>query len=199
MKRFRSIFSGPISALSIVILSTPFWRLRVEDETLVIAIGWTMAWAIFEIIWLLRRQSSNPRLLTHLRWGPAAVLLICIGVVASYDNIRIYQSRQAIKNYIHYGSYSDSEFEELRLYNDYRGWCGNGGVAAYYENYIDSGIEGFQSDSPAVRLRALKFSHRLSFGSTDDRYDKLIDRALTDSDLAVANLACDYKFGFSGY
>ncbi len=195
MKYLRSIFSGPISALSIVILSTPFWRLRVEDEALLLAIGWTTAWAIFEIIWLLRKRSATPRLLTHLRWGPAAVLLIFIGVVLSYDNIQIYQSRQVMKNYIYYGSYSDSEFEELPLYNNYRGFCGNGALALYYQNYIDTALEGFKSDSPIVRLRALKASHNVSSWEFDERYTRLLGEALVDSDLDVAELACEYRPG----
>jgi hypothetical protein len=200
MKYFRIIFSGPLSALSIVILSAPFWRLRVEDEALLLAIGWTIAWAIFEIIWLIRKQSPSPRLLTHLRWGPAAVLLIFIGVVVSYDKIQIYQSKQTIRNYVYSGSYSDSEFEELSLYNNYRGWCGNGAFAVYHENYIDTALEGFKSDSPAVRLRALKASHKVSSLEFDERYTRLIHEALLDSDPEVASLAFQYKqehFGFT--
>jgi hypothetical protein len=198
MKYLRSILSGPISALSIVILSTPFWWLRFEDVSLLVAIGWTIGWAIFEIVWVIRKQSSTPRLLTHLRWGPVAVLLIFIGVVVSYDNIRIYQSKQAIKNYIYYGSDSDSEFDDLRLHTEYRGWCGNGTVEAYYETYIDTALEGFESESPAVRLRALRFAHSLSFGSFDDRYRRLIDRAFFDSDLTVARLAHGYRAQYYG-
>ena len=197
MRYLRSILSGPVSALAIVILSAPFWCLRIQDEVVVLAIGWTIAWAIVEVASLIRKQPTTPRLLTHLRWGPAAVLLIFVVVVVSYYNIQIYQSRQAAKNYIYYDP--ESDLTTLDLHVSYRGWCGNGAFSDSYGSLIETALEGFENNSPEVRLRALRLANSLSYGAYDDRYGRLLERALADSDPAVTCLADHYYDQYYGY
>jgi hypothetical protein len=191
MKCLRIILSGPLSALSIFVISAPFWWVPFAGLSVFLVPVWLILWVIFELIWILRRQSPPSRILTHLCWGPLMTLLIFIAVTLSYDTIRIHQSRQDLKNYIYYGS-TEAEFSSLELHTDYRGWCGNGVFSADYANYIDTAVEGFQSESPEVRMRALKASHYLAFQASDERYEGLIQSALNDGDAAVRALACSY-------
>jgi hypothetical protein len=116
-----------------------------------------------------------------------------IAVTLSYDTIRIHQSRQDLKNYNYYGS-KEAELPRLELHTDYRGWCGNGAFAADYTNYIDTAVEGFQSESSEVRMRALKVGHDLAFQTSDERYEGMIRAALNDDDAAVRELACSYIY-----
>ena len=199
MKYLRSIFSGPLSALSIVVLACPFWWVPFAGLSVFLVPAWTLVWLVFEVVWIVRGQSSTPRLLTHLRWGPLVTLLIFMGVTLAYDTIRIHQSKRAISNYVYYGSDNGSELQKLELHSDYRGWCGNGLFSSYYEHYVDSAREGFQSESPSVRMRALKASHYLAFQYSDERYTELIQAALSDSDPAIRTLACSYTSPYPVY
>jgi hypothetical protein len=81
----------------------------------------------------------------------------------------------------------------LLLYNNYRGWCGNGGSDVLYNNYIDTTLEGFDSEDPAIRKRALETAIYLSFGSTDDQFYWLIDKARFDIDPTVQALARNHR------
>ena len=193
MKCLRTILSGPLSALSIFVISAPFWWVPFAGLSIFLVPVWVILWMIFELIWIHRGQPSPPRILTHLRWGPLLTLLMFIAVTLSYDTIRIHQSRQDLKNYIYYGS-NEAELPRLELHTDYRGWCGNGAFAADYANYIDTAVEGFQSESSEVRMRALKVGHDLAFQTSDERYEGMIRAALNDDDAAVRELACSYIY-----
>jgi len=192
MKYIRLV-AGPVSALSIIALASPFWWLRISDEPYYVAIGWTMVWLMVEVVFILRRQSTPSRLLTHLRWGPIAVMLIAISTVVTFDQVKTYRSKHQISQYVYYGLPGEEIAGKLDLYSNYRGWCGNGMFYAIYDTYIDTAAEGFDSSDPAVRLRSLKVSHEISTLDHDQRFDRLLNRAVEDDDPVVQALACEYQ------
>jgi hypothetical protein len=191
--KYVKLVAGPVSALSITALASPFWWLRMSDEPYYFAIGWTVVWLIVEVIFILRKQTTPSRLLTHLRWGPIAVMLIALSTVLTFDQVKTYLSKHQISQYVYYGLPGMEITGRLDLYSNYRGWCGNGMAYAVYDTYIDTATEGFDSSDPAVRLRALKVSHEISSWDRDQRFDRLLDKALEDVDPTVQALAFEYK------
>jgi hypothetical protein len=151
-------------------------------------IGWFAA----EAICLLGVKSITRRLLTHLRFGPIVILFVALTTVVAYDQFMIFRSRQLIRDYVYNSETVDYVPEDLRLNTNYRGWCGNGYFEAIAETYIDTAMEGFESEDPSVRLRSLKMSRRVASLSEAPQFPAMMRRALNDSDFAVREYACDY-------
>ena len=194
--KYIGIIYGPLSALSIILLTESFWWLRVSNYSTELALLWGIVWLATEIVWLVYLQGRVPRLLSHLRWGPFVVLFVALTVVTAFDQLNLLYSRHQLRQYIYYGAEYPSPMSNLLLYNNYRGWCGNGGVDVLYNNYIDTTREGFESEDPAIRKRALETAIYLSLGSTDDRFLWLIDKARFDFDPTVQAIARNHRLTY---
>ena len=191
--KYIGIICGPLSALSIILLTESFWWLRVSNYSSELALLWGIVWLATEIVWLVYLQGRVPKLLSHLRWGPSVVLIVALTVVVAFDQLNLLYSRHRLRQYIYYGAEYPSPMSNLLLYNNYRGWCGNGGSDVLYNNYIDTTLEGFDSEDPAIRKRALETAIYLSFGSTADQFYWLIDKARFDIDPTVQALARNHR------
>jgi len=118
---------------------------------------WIALWAFVEIRSFRRFSRPTPNLLTHLRYGPIAVLGLSIATVLATDHLLIQYSRWQIVRYIH----SDAPVTErpsLKLHNNDRGWCGNGMAATKYYLYRDTPAAYIDDLDPATRARALQAS-----------------------------------------
>src|SRR5258705_1886852 len=102
-------------------------------------------------------QRQSPRLLTHLGYGPIAVLLLSLPAIIFSDMMLIQYSRWQIVRYIH-SSAPPQESPSMKLHNNYRQWCGNGLAANKYELYGSTPAAYFDDPDPAVRARVLQAS-----------------------------------------
>jgi hypothetical protein len=110
---------------------------------------------VLELFAHFSEKVARSRILTHLRYGPAAVTFLWIGFVPLFDAAMIEFSRQKIRNYVYNGSRSAGEPDLMLLHNNDRGWCGNGASATYEHLYYPTASAGLQDPDPAVR--ALSF------------------------------------------
>lgn len=118
--------------------------------------GWLAAWLLCELI-VYRRGQSGKRslLLLHLRYAPLATYAFYLIWLLPSEQLLIEHSRWQITRYV----YSDAPPEidpKFELYNDYKGWCGNGFAAHEYGLYGETAAAGFESDDPNVRARAFQ-------------------------------------------
>jgi hypothetical protein len=118
---------------------------------------WMASWAFLEIRRLKRPRRPTPKLLTHVRYGPIAILVFSIAAIVASDFLLIQYSRWQIVRYIH----SDAPVTErpsLELHNNYRHWCGNGLAANEYYLYGDTPLAYIDAPEAATRARALQAS-----------------------------------------
>lgn len=154
---------------------------------------WVGAWIFFEV--LARRGSprQKPRLLTHLRYGPLAVLIFAVIIGLSYDYLLIQYSRWQIVQYIH-GNASPEESPSFRLHNDARNWCLNGLIGREYELYGETPASHYEHPGPLVRARALRASiytyDWLNFPS-DGPFWQVLQKARNDPDPMVREIAAE--------
>ncbi len=118
---------------------------------------WLAAWAFLEILARRCSQRQRPRLLTHLRYGPVAVLLLSFAAIIVFDAMLIQYSRWQLVSYIH-GDAPPQEPPSFDLHNNYRHWCGNGMAANEYALYGATPAAYFDHSDPAIRARALQAS-----------------------------------------
>lgn len=145
---------------------------------------WMASWAFLEIRYRRRLTKPIPKLLTHLHYGPIAILIFSIATILASDALLIQYSRWQIVRYIH----SDAPVTEppaLKLHNNYRGWCGNGYVANIYYLYSGTSAAYLSDQDPAIRARALQANVYVSSGFDDSALKK----AETDSDPMVRDVA----------
>lgn len=155
-------------------------------------------WAIASV-WLTLKKMRNVgkprlRLLRHLQYGPIATLVLMMTIVFCCDMALIEYSRWKIVRYIH-SNESPLNSPSFDLYNDYRGWCGNGYVARFYGLYGDVPVPEFNSKDPSVRARALRAAAGVcdwSDRSDDGPFIDLLNRGRQDSDPLVRRIAEHY-------
>ncbi len=94
------------------------------------------------------------RVMSHLRYGPAAVMLVFVVTVILYDLAMIEISRYRIRSYVYNGSTLVTEPDFDMLHNNDRGWCGNGVAATYQRLYYPTASAELGDPDPAVRARA---------------------------------------------
>ena len=121
----------------------------------VIAVLWMALWALLELRSFRRYTRPAPKLLTHLRYGPIAVLVLSVVAIFASDFALIQYSRWRIVHYI-YSDAAVTEMPSLRLYNNDRGWCGNGIASTEYALYGDTPAAYIDDPDPATRARALQ-------------------------------------------
>ena len=171
-----------------------FYNLSIRLKVL-ITILWICAWILLEI--RTRKDSIGQRssLLTHLRYGPIAVMLLSIAAIIFSDQLLIQFSRWQIVRYI-YSNASPFEKPSFKLHNNDRGFCGNGVAAHEYYLYGQTPESSFSDPDPAVRARALRASI--------DVYDwinqpgdgptiNVLRKALEDQDPMVRRIAAEYQ------
>lgn len=171
------------------------WYERLTTVLRVVAgLLWVAAWILLETQSLGRSARRHARLLSHLRYGPAAVLLLSVGAVVATDQLAIQYSRWQIVRYIH----SDTpplEEPSFHLYNDDRGWCGNGLAAREYELYGATPAAYYEDPDPAVRARAVHASVRvydwLNQPGGGPAWD-VLTKAKSDPDPLVREIAADH-------
>src|ERR1041385_5628686 len=86
---------------------------------------WMATWALLELRNLMRAGQPTPKLLTHLRYGPIAILIFSVATIVASDFLLIQYSRWQIVRWVHSDAPATEEIS-LRLYNNFHGWCGNG-------------------------------------------------------------------------
>lgn len=121
---------------------------------------WVVAWMSLEALALKRSARQRPRLLSHLCYGPVAVLLLSVAAVPATDQALIEYSRWQIVRYIHSDAPPRAE-PSFELYNDDRGFCGNGMAARKYALYGATPAAYYDDPDPAVRARAVQASARV--------------------------------------
>ena len=172
------------------------WRLRIPEFSTISVIGaWLIGLVSLEIVWLWRKRKPFPRLLSHLRYGPVAVLIFSIAITLSFDAVMIEHSKYVIRSYVH-GRSNPESIVDLKLHNDYRGWCGNGYTAREYYLYAETAAEGFSSPDPAVRARSLQASvavYDWLNGVDDGPFYPIMDKAVRDDDPLVRAIAADFR------
>ena len=156
---------------------------------------WIAAWMFLEIRAHRQSQRQSPRLLTHLRYGPIAVLLLSLTAIIFSDMMLIQYSRWQIVRYIH-SSTPPQESPSMKLHNNYRHWCGNGLAANKYELYGSTPAAYFDDPDPAVRARALQASiyvyDWLNHPGDGPSID-VLRKATTDRDPAIRKIAAEYR------
>ena len=156
---------------------------------------WMALWAFLEIRSRRRFTRAVPKLLTHLRYGPIAILVLSITAILATDFLLIQYSRWQLIRYIHSDA-SVAERPSLRLHNTYRGWCGNGSSANEYLLYGDTAAAYIDDADPATRARAVQASMYvydwLNIPHDGPSIDAL-KKAIEDPDPMVRDIAAQYS------
>lgn len=162
---------------------------------IIVLLLWIATCTFLELRHLRRVGQPTPKLLTHLRYGPIAILVFSVAIMIATDLFLIQYSRWQLVSWIH----SDAPVTEgprFRLHNNDRGWCGNGRSANEYYLYGDTAGAYIDDSDPAVRARALQASMYV--------YDWLnqpgdgpsitaLRKAATDSDPTVRSIAAKFS------
>jgi len=165
------------------------------DVRVTIAALWILTWALLELRGFRRVGQPTPKLLTHLRYGPIAVMILSIVTIVATDLFLIQYSRWQLVSWI----YSDAPVTEgpsFELHNNDRGWCGNGRSATRYYLYADTPAAYIDDPDPAVRARALQasiFVYDWVNQPGDGPSITALKKATTDSDPAVRFIAAKYS------
>jgi len=167
---------------------------------LIAAALWMLTWALLELRNTTRAGRPTPKLLTHLRYGPIAILIFSVATILASDFLLIQYSRWQIVRWIH----SDAPVTEklsLKLHNDYRGWCGNGFSANEYDLYGDTAAAYIDDADPAIRARALQASMYVYDWLNHPNDGPSIDalkKATSDPDPMVREIAAEFNAELSG-
>jgi len=216
---FIRFCSALLSAYIVTIFLPPpalvLWKLRGCDEfwgdgcdfdtvwyhnlaislKVVVASFWVSVWVCLEIMAYRQSQRQRPRLLTHLRYGPIAILVLSLATLILFDMMMIQYSRWQIVNYIHSNA-PPEEIPSFNLHNNYRHWCGNGASASEYAHYGATPAAQFGDEDPAVRARALQASIYVYDWMNNPRNGPTVDvlrKALNDQDLLVRKIAAEHS------
>jgi len=124
---------------------------------IITAVLWMATWALLELRSFRRMGQPTAKLLTHLRYGPIAILMFSVATIVASDFLLIQYSRWQLVRWIHSDA-AVTEQPQFRLHNNDRGWCGNGMSAHRYDLYGDIPAAYIDDPDPAIRARALEAS-----------------------------------------
>ena len=158
---------------------------------------WMAIWICLEIKANNRYSKQTPRLLTHLRYGPIAVLVLSFAAIVFSDMVLIQYSRWQITRYIH--SSAPLEEPSFRLHSNYRHWCGNGLIANIYDLYGPAAAAYFDDPDPEVRARSLRASvyvYDWINHPMDGPFVKVLRKARSDPDPIIRKMAAEYQSEF---
>jgi hypothetical protein len=166
-----------------------------SDPGLWIFGGWLAAWLWCEVFAYRRRLEGKRSLwVSHLRYAPLAVYIFYLIWLLPSEQLVIEHSRRQITRYV----YSDAPPEinpTFALYNDYKGWCGNGFAAHEYWLYGETAAAGFESDDPQVRARSFQASwvaYDWINQPPDGPFVEILRKARVDPDPLVRKLVADH-------
>jgi hypothetical protein len=156
--------------------------------------GWLVAWLLCELIVYRRSDGKRSLPLLHLRYAPLAVYAFYLICLVPSEQLIIEYSRWQITRYVYSDAPPQAE-PKFDLYNNYKGWCGNGFAAHEYWLYGETAAAGFESDDPYVRARAFKASW-LVYDWINDPPDgpfvEVLRKARVDPDPLVRKLVADH-------
>ncbi len=155
---------------------------------------WMILWGFLEIRSLKRLDWPIPKLLTHLRYGPVAILVFSVATILASDFLLIQYSRWQIVRYIH-SEAPVTETPSFNLHNNYRGWCGNGFSATEYDLYGETPAAYIDDPDPATRARALQASKSVYDWINQPKYGPSIaalEKAAWDPDPMVRDVAAKF-------
>ena len=156
---------------------------------------WITTWGLLELVGLRRVGQPTPKLLTHLRYGPIAILLLSIATIVASDQFLIQYSRWELVSWIQ-SDVAVSEQPAFTLYNNDRGWCGNGMSATRYYLYGKTPAAYIDDPDPATRARALQASMYV-YDWLNHPHDgpsiTALQKATTDPDPTVRDIAAKYS------
>jgi hypothetical protein len=161
---------------------------------------WVTAWASLELLVGKGHEQPRPRFLTHLAYGPVAVLLLSISSIIFTDVMLFEYSRWQIVRYIHSNA-SLEHSPSFSLHNNYRHWCGNGYAAQQYALYGATPVPYFDDSDPAVRVRALRASMHIYDWVNHPADGPSIDvlrKAIDDPDPLVRKVAAEFQRELEG-
>jgi hypothetical protein len=156
---------------------------------IVAACLWIATWAYLEIMASRQSTRQKPRLLTHLRYGPIAVVVLSLALFFYYDVMMTQYSRWQIVRYIHSNT-SPWEPPNFHLYSNYRGFCVYGIPVHRYALYGATPAKYFDHPDPLVRARALKASIYINPG--DALLANRLKKAMADENPLVRQIAAEY-------
>ena len=156
---------------------------------------WMLTWAFLELRSARRVGQPTPKLLTHLRYGPIAILVFSIVTIIAFDFLEIQYSKWQLVSWIHSDA-AVTETPPFRLHNNYRHWCGNGMSANRYDLYGATPAAYIDDPDPAIRARALQASMYV-YDWLNNPYDgpsiEALRKASADSDPTVSYIAAKYR------
>jgi hypothetical protein len=158
-------------------------------------VGWLAVWFLCELAARRRSSASRSRWVSHLRYAPLAIACFSVAFVLLTDGIGIQYSRWQISRYVYGNASPHDSMPTLELYNDYRGFCGNGMAGHEYWLYGETAAAGLESDDPRVRARALRATASVYDwlnNSRDGRFMEILIEAGRDPDPLVRELAAKY-------
>jgi hypothetical protein len=167
----------------------------VSKLRLSIAALWMATWALLELRNIMRAGRPTPKLLTHLRYGPIAILIFSVATTVASDFFLIQYSRWQMVRWIHSDAPVTEKFS-LRLHNNYRGWCGNGFSANEYYLYGDTAAAYIDDANPAIRARALQASmyvYDWLNKPNDGPSIAALKKATSDPDSKVRDIAAEFN------
>ena len=156
---------------------------------------WMISWVFLETRSFRRSGQRPPRLLTHLRYGPIAIVVFSIATIVATDFLLIQYSRWEIVRYIHSDAPATDE-PSFKLHSNYRGWCGNGYGAQRYYLYGDTPAAYIDAQDAATRARALRASMKvydwMNMPNDGPSIDA-VNKAATDPDPMVREIAAKFS------
>lgn len=194
----RALPTSGVSGLSILSSQEGYyedrlWYNELDFKISVVAVVlWMVTCAFLELRSLRRAGQPTPKLLTHLRYGPIAVLILSIATILATDQFLIQYSRWQLVRWIH----ADAPVTEepvLNLHNNDRGWCGNGRLATRYYLYGDTAAAYIDDPDPRIRARSLQASMYVYDRSNDGPAVDALRKAEVDSDPQVRDIANKFK------
>lgn len=151
---------------------------------------WLLTYVLLEFLACRHADFRFSRVLTNFRYAPIAILIFSALIVTVFDFAMIEHSKYQIRTYV----FSDSEKvvrPDFLLFNNDRGWCGNG-VAAH-ENYLyfDTAAEGINRENPYVRARSLLIAAKVRnwINGGDRRFDAFLEESLNDPNPVIRRTA----------
>ena len=145
---------------------------------------------VAEIVHIFGNSQRLSRLLLHLRFGPVVVIFLSSLITFACDAVMIEVSKFQIRQYIfHSGESIDPP--DIKLFNNYRHWCGNGFSAWENYHYFDTASSGIEHEDPYVRARSLLMAARVRdfWNGGDPRFREYLRSACDDNDRVVYEVA----------
>ena len=172
-----------------------YWYDLAFKVRVITVVLWIATWALLELRNVTRAGRPTPKLLTHLRYGPIAILVFSVATILASDFLLIQYSRWQLVRWIHSDAPVTEKFS-LKLHNNYRGWCGNGFSANEYGLYGDTAAAYIDDADPAIRARALHASmyvYDWLNKPNDGPSIVALKKATSDPDPIVRDIAAQYN------